>query len=191
MFDRMSVALRHPMTVAEFLAWEERQELRWEFDGVRPVTMPDTTFARGGIDVNIMVAIQKRLAGGAFRAFGPGMKIAAGGSIRYPDADVAHGGVSAKTTVIPDPIVVFEVLTESTSRTARIEKLREYRANPSIQRYVILEQDVIAAVVFRREGNDFVAETLTDADTLRMPEIGIDVPVAEFYADIDLPDETV
>ena len=26
-----------PMTVADFLAWEEKQELRWEFDGFAPV----------------------------------------------------------------------------------------------------------------------------------------------------------
>ena len=57
-----------------------------------------------------------------------------------------------KTTVIRDPVVVFEVLSESTSRTDRIEKLREYGATPSIQRYIILEQDTIAATVYVRKG---------------------------------------
>ncbi|MEJ0044833.1 MAG: hypothetical protein WDN04_00735 [Rhodospirillales bacterium] len=33
----MSVALHTPMTLAEFLVWEERQELRYEFDGFAPV----------------------------------------------------------------------------------------------------------------------------------------------------------
>jgi hypothetical protein len=35
----MTVALRRPMTLPEFLGWEERQELRFEFDGVQPVGM--------------------------------------------------------------------------------------------------------------------------------------------------------
>ena len=35
----MNVALRKPMSLAEFLAWEERQELRYEFDGFQPVAM--------------------------------------------------------------------------------------------------------------------------------------------------------
>ena len=35
----MNLALRKPMTLAEFLAWEERQPLRHEFDGVGPVAM--------------------------------------------------------------------------------------------------------------------------------------------------------
>ena len=32
----MSMTLRKPMSLAEFLLWEERQELRWEFDGFDP-----------------------------------------------------------------------------------------------------------------------------------------------------------
>jgi hypothetical protein len=32
----MSTMLRKPMRLPEFLAWEERQELRYEFDGIRP-----------------------------------------------------------------------------------------------------------------------------------------------------------
>ena len=33
----MNLALRKPMSLAEFLEWEDRQELRYEFDGVEPV----------------------------------------------------------------------------------------------------------------------------------------------------------
>jgi hypothetical protein len=39
----MSVGIREPMTVEEFLAWEEGQELRWEFDGLAPVAMTGGT----------------------------------------------------------------------------------------------------------------------------------------------------
>jgi hypothetical protein len=39
----MNVALRKPMTLAEFLAWEERQDLRYEFDGSQPVAMTGGT----------------------------------------------------------------------------------------------------------------------------------------------------
>ena len=35
----MSAVLQRPMTLAEFLDWEERQELRYEFDGFQPVAM--------------------------------------------------------------------------------------------------------------------------------------------------------
>jgi Uma2 family endonuclease len=91
--------------------------------------------------------------------------------------------------VVTDPIVVFEVLSDSTSRTDRISKLRKYGATPSIQRYVILEQDAIAATVFVRKGADLVAEALTSDDTLRMPEIDAEVPMAEFYTDLELTED--
>ena len=33
----MNVTLRQPMTVEQFLAWEERQPLRYKFDGLGAV----------------------------------------------------------------------------------------------------------------------------------------------------------
>jgi len=51
----MSASLRHPMTVAEFLAWEARQEFRWEFDGVHPVAMTGGTAAHETISGNIFL----------------------------------------------------------------------------------------------------------------------------------------
>jgi hypothetical protein len=35
----MNLTVRKPMTLAEFLAWEERQEQRYEFDGSEPVAL--------------------------------------------------------------------------------------------------------------------------------------------------------
>lgn len=179
------------MTMAEFLAWEEKQEVRWEFDGFEPVAMTGGTYAHEIIGDNIRFALRNRLGRGPCRVVGPTLKIEVAGRIRYPDAFVFCTPVPGDTTVIRDPVVVFEVLSEGTSRTDRIKKLREYGATPSIRRYVILEQDAMAAMVFVRRGADLVAETLTDGETLQMPEIDIEVPMAEFYAGIELSGETV
>ena len=35
----MDIAARRGMRLEQFLAWEERQELRYEFDGFAPVAM--------------------------------------------------------------------------------------------------------------------------------------------------------
>ena len=177
------------MTIAEFLAWEEKQELRWEFDGFEPVAMTGGTYAHETIGGNIRFAIRSRLGSDPCRVQGPTLKIEVAGHIRYPDAFVVCTPVPPRDTVVREPVVVFEVLSESTSRTDRISKLREYGATPSIQRYVILEQDAIAAMVFVRKATDLVAETLTADDILRMPEIDIEVPMTEFYAGIDIIEE--
>jgi Uma2 family endonuclease len=186
MKDFMSVVLRKPMTLAEFLIWEETQERRWEFDGFEPVAMTGGTVAHEVIGGNIRNAVQNRIPRGPCRVYGPTLKIEVAGRIRYPDAFVACSPIASKATVVRDPVVIFEV---GMSRTDRIEKLAEYGATASIQRYVILEQDAIAAMVFVRKGYHLVAQTLTAGDTLRMPEIDVEVPMAEFYAGIDLADE--
>jgi hypothetical protein len=49
----MSVTLQRPWTTEQFLAWEERQELRFEFDGVRPVAMAGGTAAHSAIQRNL------------------------------------------------------------------------------------------------------------------------------------------
>jgi Uma2 family endonuclease len=153
--------------------------------------MTGGTRAHEIIGGNIRFALQSGLSSGPCRVLGPTLKIEVAGRIRYPDAFVACTPGPARQTVVNDPVEVFEVLSESTSRTDRIEKLREYGATPSIQRYVILEQDAIAAMVFVRKGGNLIVEALTADDTLDMPEIDVRVPMVEFYTDVELAEEPV
>jgi Uma2 family endonuclease len=183
----MNVALKKAMTAAQFLAWEERQELRFEFDGVRPVAMTGGTYNHDRITTNLAAALVSRLRGKPCRASGPNMKIEAAGRFRYPDAFVVCTPVPPGATVVRDPVIVFEVLSEGTTNTDLIEKNREYRATPSIQRYVILEQSHAAAMAFVRKGEDWIAEIAAGHDArLLLPEIGIAIPLAELYQDVEL-----
>ena len=182
----MNVALRKPMTVAQFLAWEERQELRYEFDGFGPVAMTGGTDAHEAIGGTLRALLYEKLRGTACHVRGPTLKVEVAGRIRYPDAFVACSRAAPSATVIGDPVVIFEVLSASTSRTDRIEKLIEYQATPSVQRYVILEQDSIGATVFARHGAEWVAAALIEGDALAMPEISVDLPLAAIYADVEL-----
>jgi Uma2 family endonuclease len=105
MDTRLSAALYRPMTLAEFLAWEEGQELRWEFDGFEPVAMTGGTSAREIIGDNIRFALRNRLANGPCSVRGPTLKIEVAGRIRYPDAFVVCTPVPLKSTVVRDPVV--------------------------------------------------------------------------------------
>ena len=59
------------------------------------------------------------------------------------------------STLVSDPVAVFEVLSPSTAgETDRITKAREYQAMPSVQRYVMIEQDRIGATVYTRASGD-------------------------------------
>jgi Uma2 family endonuclease len=183
----MNVALRKPMTLAEFLAWEERQELRWEFDGAHPHAMTGGTLGHDQITSNLRQALGARLVGKPCRPFGPNVKIIAAGSVRYPDVMVTCSPPVFSATVVENPVVVFEIVSESSARTDRIDKVREYQATASIQRYVILEQTSIAATVFARLGEIWTVSVLTENDTMSMPEIGIELPLAACYLGLDIP----
>jgi Uma2 family endonuclease len=91
---------------------------------------------------------------------------------------------------VHDPVVVFEIFSPATSYTDRIEKNREYRATPSVQRYVILEQTRAAATVYARAGGEWLADVLVADAQLEMPEAGISVPLSEIYEGVEFPPDT-
>jgi Uma2 family endonuclease len=186
----MSAARQNPMTLAQFLAWEERQELRYEFDGFQPVAMTGGTVAHDQITFNLRKALDGRLAGSRCRPLGPNIKIIVGGRARYPDAIVVCSPVSPDASVVDDPVIVFEVLSDGTNKTDLIDKNREYRATPTIQRYVILHQTHKAASVFVRRAEDWLSEIVAgNSAVLRLPQIDIDVPLDEIYSNAGLADE--
>ncbi len=51
------------MTLAEFLAWEERQDLRYEFDGFKPIAMTGGTIAHDQITFDAFVVCQPDSSG--------------------------------------------------------------------------------------------------------------------------------
>lgn len=178
------------MPLDEFLAWEREQELRYEFDGFRPVAMTGGTVEHSVIATNLVRAVEDRLRGRRCRAFRGGLKILVAGRVRYPDAMVTCTPAPRGTDVIPEPVVVFEVLSKGTAVTDRIAKNEEYRQTPSIQHYVMLEQASQAATVFSRRGDDRAGHVLTGDANLSFPEIGVELPPGEAYAGIEFPDST-
>ena len=143
--------------------------------------------SRDRITFNLQKALDARLAGKPYRPLGPNVKIIADGRARYPDAIVVCGPVSPTATVADDPVVVFEVLSEGSSQTDLLDKNREYRATPSIQRYVVLQQTHKVAIVFLRLENGWLSEIVSgDGASLDLPEIGIAVPLHEIYAKVEL-----
>ena len=181
----MNLALRKPMTLAEFLQWEEGQPLRYEFDGVGPVAMTGGTYGHSTIQRNLAFALTGRLRGKPCQFQGSDLKIQVGdGHIRYPDGMVVCSPIDRTATVVHEPVVVFEVLSPSTAAKDRIVKAREYQATPSIRRYVMLEQDSVGATVYARSGETWTHEILVADSILALPEIGVSLPLAEFYEGI-------
>jgi len=173
------------MTREQFLAWEEKQELRYEFDGLQPIAMTGGTAGHADIQRNLAIAVGGQLRRGPCRFYGSDLKIETVNGFRYPDGFVVCSPVARNATVVRDPVVIFEVLSDSTAGTDLVTKNQEYAAIPSVQRYIVLAQDAIGGTMFERVGTDWVGHLLRADSVLRMPEIGIDVPLAELYEGVD------
>ena len=190
----MNAPLRKPWTHEEFFSWAERQESRYEFDGFQPVAMTGGFNGSSAIGVNLIVALATRLRGTGCRPLGPDAGIeTTNNAVRYPDALVTCTKFNLEDRKIPGAVVVFEVVGRSAdaNRRDRIVKVREYAAVPSIQRYVILESSSVGLTVMERSSPDQPWQTtvLTNDDILRMPEISIEIPVAEIYDGIEFADQ--
>jgi Uma2 family endonuclease len=175
------------MTMEAFLEWESRQALKYEFDGSQPVAMNGVTVAHSTIQGNLLGILFNGLRGHRCKAHGSDLKIRVVGRIRYPDAFVVCSPMSPDTLIIDDPVIVFEILSPSTSYKDRIEKNREYRATPSIQRYVILEQSRTGGTVYTRSGSAWDADFVLPGGMLAMPEIGLTIKLDDLYEGIDMP----
>jgi Uma2 family endonuclease len=185
----MSAVPHRFWSLAEFLDWEERQPGKYEFDGFRPIAMTGGTLAHGYIQRNIATALDTRLRGKPCRFVGSNVKIEVAGRIRYPDGFVICTPQPQSATVARDPVVIFEVLSASTASIDSVTKNNEYAATPSVQRYVMLAQDLIGGTMFERIGADWIGRVLTADMTLKMPEIDLEVPLSEFYVGLEFPPE--
>lgn len=182
----MTTSPHAPLTLDVFLDWEREQTLRYEFDGARAIAMTGGSVEHSVIATNLVRALQDRLRGSPCRAFHGDLKILVADRVRYPDAVVTCTPVPRGSDFVLDPVVVFEVVSPATAGTDRIAKNTEYRATPSILRYVMLEQDRIAATVFAREEDDWIGRVLAGPADLALPELGVALALAELYRDVEL-----
>lgn len=79
----------------------------------------------------------------------------------YADASVVCGPLETITVkrngrslgeAVTNPVVIIEVLSDSTERYDREEKFGYFRTLPSLQEFVLVSQDEAAVEVFRRPG---------------------------------------
>jgi Uma2 family endonuclease len=139
-----------PWTTASFLAWEDRQEFRYEFDGHRVIPMTGGSFAHQRIVFNLCLSLMD-LIGDRPLVVVQEMRLRIGAQIRYPDIVICTGPLDQTTRTLTDAVVLFEVLSDDTATTDRVQKLIDYAAVPGLRAYVLLEQTAVAATLFRRE----------------------------------------
>ena len=170
---------------ADYLADEERAGERHEFVCGKIYGMEGRTRVHATVTGNVCAALHAALRGGRCRPYAGNMKlrIQRGEDLRfyYPDAMVVRGR-SGSEVWEDAPSVIFEVLSEGTERTDRIEKRDAYLGIPSLSAYVVLDSRRLDAVIFRRVGGEWTTETMQDAaGVIDLPGIECRLPLATVY----------
>jgi len=188
----MNIALQEPWTQERFFSWVESQDMRHEFDGFRPVAMTVGNIAHSRLIRNLSFVLTARLRGKPCEPMGADAGVeTVNKAVRYPDALVTCAKTENASYLVPGVVVVFEVVSPTSGQTDRITKVREYAAVPTIRRYIIVESSSAGLTVMERgDGNDpWTTTVLTIDDILYLPEIGIEVAVAEIYENIEFSNQ--
>lgn len=103
----------------------------------------------------------------------------------YADVSVVCDPNADDESYQDKPVVIFEVLSRRTRRIDEGEKKDAYLTIPSLMVYALVEQESPRVVVHRRTSSGFEAEVFESLDAiLPLPEIGIELPLAEIYRSV-------
>ena len=78
------------------------------------------------------------------------MKVKVGSNFFYPDVMVVCDDNAENDYYTESPVIIVEVLSKSTRRLDETTKLMSYINIPSVQEYVLIEQDIVDIQVIRR-----------------------------------------
>ena len=132
----------------EYLALEEKSEVRHEFHNGKIIEMPGGTINHSRITAQIIsaliVATEKKDK--EYIVFSPDMKILIPNenSILYADALVVCEKIeylAGRKDVILNPVLIVEVLSPSTENFDRNGKFMLYKQLPSLKEYVLVKQE--------------------------------------------------
>jgi Uma2 family endonuclease len=105
------------------------------------------------------------------------------GLYTYPDVMVACGQIDFvpnRTDTITNPILIVEVLSESTEGYDRGKKFEFYRAIPSFQHYLLIAQDRVHLEYFqkRADGRWTLQEFNDLGDSVKIELLEIELPLS-------------
>ncbi len=129
-------------------------------------------------------ALFNHLAGSKCQVFQGDMKVAiqthSDTRFYYPDVQVTCEEES-NSHYNTSPCLIIEVLSNSTARTDRNEKLSGYRLIPALQEYVLCTQDAPLVEIHRRQ-NDWQRESFVSGQSFRLESVGLETSVDDLYS---------
>lgn len=182
------------MTVAEFLAWESGDDLRYQLVRGRIVAMAPTTRIHQVLAVNLAGTLRNALRAQRRECLLLAEAgIASGRDDTVYIADLAMSCspiASREERLSADPILIVEILSPSTEEFDRTTKLLDYRSIPSVQEIVLMSQNRVFCEIHRRVEAGWMMDLLSGPNALlEIRSIPAEVLLGEIYEGARFPEE--
>jgi len=181
-------------TVEEYLAYEQETGIKHEYIDGEIFAMSGGTDNHSEIAVNCTTELSVQLRGRAgCRRFNSDMKVKISErKYVYPDFSIVCGKAefsNESNTMLTNPTLVAEVTSDSSKSYDKIKKAEFYRSLPSLQIYLIIDQDRPHAELYVRQEKVWIFQEFNSLeDVLPLDVIGCTLPMSEVYRDIELHD---
>jgi Uma2 family endonuclease len=149
------------------------------------------TVAHCEITYNMRVAFKLNFQAGPYFVQGSDLRVQVSESAYFfSDLTVSCSAIDRRrgTTLICSPRVVVEVLSPSTEKFDRVDKLRAYQACPTIQEIVLVTQFAPRVEVYRRNGDDsseWSHVVYESGEEVALESVDVYLPMEEIYQGID------
>ena len=184
----MAIEHQRTMTVEEYFQLEENDpDTRYEYVDGHVYAMAGGTANHDTIKSNIQRILWNLLRGSKCRVYSSDMKVFVS-ETRYfhPDVIVTcdprdRGTIQA----IQSPRVVVEVLSPSTELTDRTWKLKNYRAHPTIEEYVLADSRSLKIEIYHKEDDRWIYEAFENDEEVMLNSLNVHFPLVDAYADVE------
>ena len=178
------------LTVEQYLALETESEIRHEYIDGEILPMTGGTMIHDAIVVNITSAFIAQFVDTDCRIFTSNMRVGVSPTrYVYPDLSAICGDAETDdgTTTLLNPTVVVEVISPSSIERDRVRKVELYRAVPSIQGYLILDQERVFAQWRTRTESGWHLQQFSDLDDeIALEPLNCVLSLAQVYRNVNL-----
>jgi Uma2 family endonuclease len=177
------------MTYAEYIAAEAASDVRHELLDGEVHAMAGGTPEHAALAAAFLGELRVALRGRPCRIYSSDLRvrIRATGLTTYPDASVVCGSLETDAddpNAIVNPVVLVEVLSESTEAYDRGAKAAHYRRIPSLREYVLVAQDEPRIEVHRRTAHGrWELLEARQGEMIELASLGVALDVGAVYDD--------
>jgi Uma2 family endonuclease len=177
-------------SVEEYFEIENHSEIRHEFEDGLLIPMPGETLDANEIAGNISATLRKELRQKGYRIFTHDIRtiVHERRLYRYPDLVITASNTIKDIRHVTEPVLIVEVLSESTEDTDRNKKFRQYTSLPSLQYYLMIHQDMALIEFYQRKENSKTFEfNFFDrlSETINLPVLGTSISLEDIYEGIE------